>query len=132
MTTTTIVSGQSIGTSTNVGNSKFPTKQTLSPTSAAIVLTLRVTNGAGKGVDDERSVITMWYALSPVSVTAAEGTELLKQNARFVDLRLEPLAEKDRARDSELIVVSGQYLYVWFDVPPFNTAATLNAYLTEL
>ncbi len=132
MTTTNPVAGQSIGTSTNVGNSLFPTKVTLGTTDAAIVLTLRVTNGAGKGVDDERSIVTMWYSFSPISVSAAEAPELLKQNARFVELRLEPLAGKDRARDSEISAVSGQYLYLWFDVPKYNTAATLNAYVTAL
>lgn len=132
MTTTTIISGQAIGSGANAGNSKFPTKLTLAATSVGVVLTMRVTNSATSGVEDARSKITLHYAMSPVSVTAAAALELLKQNSRYLEMFTVDAPSADRARDTELIPVTGQYLYVWVDVPVFLSDATLNVYATEL
>lgn len=132
MTTTTPLSAQSIGTSTNVGNSLFPTKVTLGATTGAVTLTVRVTNGSGQGIVDERSEVQVNYAFSPISVSAAAAPALLKQNSKYVAIKLERLASEDRAKDSELNVATGQYLYFWCDVPAFLNAATLNVYVTEI
>jgi hypothetical protein len=131
MTTTNVVAAQSIGTSTNLGNSVFPTKVTLDAGTSAAVLTLRVTNGTS-GPLDSRCDITMWYSFSPVDVSAAAGVELLKQNARYVNLKGADGASADRAKDSLIEPVTGQFLYIWFDVPTFQAAAVMNAYVTEI
>lgn len=131
MTTTNIVASQSIGTGGNIGNSLFAYKHTLDAGTSAAVLTLRVTNGT-KGPSDARAKNTMWYSFSPISVTASAATELLKQNAKYVDLLCAEGASSDRARDSLIEPVTGQYLYCWFDTCTYEAAATLNAYVTEI
>lgn len=131
-TTTTIISGQSIGTSSNKGDALFPTKLSLSSLTAAVVLTIRVTNGAGVGSLDGRTPLWLRYAFSPISVAAEAAPSLLRQNSRYVELKLSQVPADDLARDSIVEPVSGLYLYVWVDVPIFSTAGTLNVYATEL
>lgn len=132
MTTTTSLAAQSIGTSTNVGNSLFATKVTLAATTVAVVITARVTNAATAAITDARSQVIVRYALSPVSVAAAAAPALLSQNSRYVKVDGVATVSEDRAVDSEVQPATGQYLYFWCDVPPFNAAATLNVYVTEL
>lgn len=132
MTTTTVISAQSIGTSTNIGNSLFATKVTLGAATSAAIIASRVTNAATGGSLDSRATVDIYYAFSPISVDAADAVNLLKQDARYLRLLTEVAVSADRSRSSQVEVASGQYLYLWCDIPTFAAAATLNVYVTEI
>ena len=129
MTTTTIVTAQSVGTSTNVGEGKFPQKTTAQALTDRFYVEAKVTNGAA--AYDKSKRITMFMVASPTSVTAAAAVDLLRQTADRVDLRIDDKQGTQRATISSCIPLSGSYIYVWFDIPNQTVAQTLDVNLVE-
>lgn len=129
MTTTNAISSQSIGTSTNIGEGKFPQKVTKVAASTAFVVEGRVTNGAAGYLGQ---IVRLWYAASSYDITAAAAVIALQPSARYVDIPLSPDSGTDSIRTSLLEPALGQYIYLWCDVPTLATAATLYANVTEL
>lgn len=130
MVTNNSISGQSIGTSTNVGEGKFPQKITLNAATTAYVITPRLTNGAA--AYDPAQVVRVWYTTSSFSLTAAQAVAQLDTTARYIDVRFKPLNGQVNIKDSTLENVTGGYLYLWCDVPNLATAATLDVNAVEL
>lgn len=130
MTTTNAISGQSIGTSTNVGEGLYPQKITAVSTTSGFYIQPRVTNGIGdyKG----KYTVRVWYCASSYSLTAAAAVTQLKLNASYVDLPLDPANGGVAIRDSFLEVLSGQYIYLWCAIPNLPVAATLDVNVTEI
>jgi hypothetical protein len=125
MTITTPISAQSIGTSTNVGNSKFPQKITLESTTTAVQIEGRIVNGAG--YYDKREGVTIHYAFSAISVTAAAAVAMLGQSSRFLALDFAAERLVDQAKMSLLEPAPGTgFLYLWCDVPNTDVAAALS------
>lgn len=129
MTTTTSISGQSFGTSTNIGEGKFPQKVTIQATTTSFVIEGRITNGAAGYVKQD---VRVWYASSGFSVTAAVGSVALRPTARYVDIPMGQAAAQVTIRSSLLEPVAGSYIYLWVDLPTLTTAATLDVNVTEL
>jgi hypothetical protein len=130
MTTTSIISGQSIGTGADIGEGLYPQKITIAATTTAFVITPRVTNGAaGYNPGNE---ITVWYSSSSYSVSAAQAVKLVRGTARTVSVKPSPLAAGDVLRDSTLEPVTGSYIYLWCDIPAASVAQSLSVNVVEL
>lgn len=130
MTTTTSISSQSIGTSTNVGQGLFPQKVTKQTATTAFLVDVRITNGAG-GYNPV-SEVRVWYASSTFSLSAANAVTQLRAAAGYVDVRPSPHASGVTIRQSDLATVNGSYIYFWVDVPLVSVAQTLDVTLVEL
>lgn len=130
MTTTNAISGQSIGTSTNIGEGKFPQKITAVSTTSGFYVQPRVTNGAGDYTGCPK--VRVWYCSSSYSLTAAQAVVQLRRNASYVDLDLAGGNAEVAIRDSFLEVLSGQYIYLWVTAPKLPVAATLDVNVTEI
>lgn len=130
MTTTNAINGQSIGTSTNVGEGKFPQKVTLAATTTAFIVTLRLTNGADTYM--QKNEIVVWYSTSSFSITAAAAVAALRPTARYISIKPPQGAGVVAIKDSSLEPVTGGFLYLWCDLPTFLTAATLDVNTVEL
>jgi len=131
MTTTQVLTDQTIGTGSNIGGNLFPQKVTLAVASIAASISIRCTNGAGLPADI-RAPIVARYAFSPVSVAAAAAPGLLGIGSRYLNLHPQNVPSGDTSSASLLSDATGAYLYVWFEVPPFLVAASLNAFVVEL
>lgn len=129
MTTTALVTTQSIGTGSNKGDGILPQKATLAGSTQNFVLSMEITNGAGGYVKGSR--ISAWYATSPFSYTAADGVVQLRNKARYLEIIVSHNANIIHAAASVLEPVAGQYLYVWFDIPVVTVAQTMNVSYTE-
>lgn len=124
--TTTVISSQSFGTSTNVGDKSFAATATLQGNSKYVIVTAEVTttnNAAGQSV-------IVRYATSPVSYSAAAAPWALAPASRFVKLELTQ-QNNVLSRSSLYEPIAGQYFYVWVEAPTLSTAATISVYMTE-
>jgi hypothetical protein len=130
MTVTAAISGQSIGTSSNVGSGLFPQKVTRQVTTTAFHIAARVTNGTG-GYDPHAEV-RVWFSSTSFNITAAAAVSQLKSTARYLDVR--PLAETAGVviRDSSFEPITGSYIHLWVDVPTVSVAQTLDVNVVEL
>lgn len=131
MTTTASISGQSIGTGSNVGAKLFPQKVTVNVATTAFVISGRVTNGTGNY--PQTLYVRIWFTSSSFSVTAAQAVDQLNRApARYLDLPLKEAAGQVTIKDSMLEVLTGGYIYLWCEVPTMTTAATLDVNVVEL
>ncbi len=132
MTNTTVTNGQAFGTSTNIGDSKFPTKTTKQTATTSFIISAQVTNGAAV---DPGAQVRVWFASTPFTyASAAAGMAALRQTAQFIDLRLANIASGVAEKISQLTTVNGDDIYTWADVPklPSGIAASLSIKLYEL
>jgi hypothetical protein len=130
MTTTNSIASQSIGTSTNVGAGKFPQKVTRQSTTTAILVNVRITNGAaGYAKTDE---VRVWFTSSSFDITAALAVNQLRQNAFYVDVRPAQDAAGVSIKSSDIESIQGTYIYFWCDIPTVAVAQTLDVDLVEL
>lgn len=130
MTTTASISGQSIGTSTNVGNGKFPQKVTAAVTTTGFVISARVTMGTQGSAG--ASTVRVWYSSSSFNITAAAAVEALSGTVRYLDLILPTTGGTVRIKDGTLEPMTGGYIHIWCDVPVLDVAATLDVNVVEL
>jgi len=129
-TVTTANNAQSVGTGSNVGSDKFPTKTTLTAGTTAAVIEARVVNGDGVR-QDERQGLEIWWAVSTLSVAAAAAPALLRQSAKKMSLVPGPAPLDDKAKMSDLFSCIGTYLYIWCEIPNMGVAAALSIYVVE-
>lgn len=131
MTTQSAISGQSFGTSTNVGNGKFSINPlTLAGTTTAYVVNMQITAGAGPFGPQQD--VRVYYTTTMRTVTAANAPEQLGPTARYVELRIPQGASRVTIRDSALEPVTGSKFHCWVDAPTLPTAASLTVDLVEL
>lgn len=131
MTTQSAISGQSFGTSTNIGNGKFSISPlTLAATTTAFVVNAQWTNGAGPL--DPNARVKVWYTTTMRTVTSGTAVQKLGQTARFVELFPAQNSSELTIKDSTLEPVTGSKLHVWVDAPTLPTAATLSVDVVEL
>ena len=132
MTTQSCISGQSIGTSTNVGNNLFSiAPKTFAATTTAYVVNAQVTNGSTKG-QDKGNVIRVWYTSTMRTVTNTDAPTKLGLTARYVDVRPQSSASLIRIVDSSLEPITGSKFHCWVDTPNLTEACTLDVDLVEL
>ena len=133
MLTTAILSSQSIGTSTNIGNeltfSTSTMKKTLESTTAAFVVSARLTNGAAGYNPSTRPVIH--YATSPFDYAYTLAPAVFRNGARYLELVPSREGAAIVARASLPEIAAGTYIYFWVEVPAVSTAQTLDISLTE-
>lgn len=129
MTITDSISGQSIGTSTNKGEGKFPQKVTAVTTTTIFLITARVTNGAGEY--DQGNRIRIWYASSHFNLTAANAVLQLNKDASFLDIVPKREGGGVSIRSSLTELRNGEYIYFWCDIPGVTVAQTLDVSLVE-
>lgn len=134
MTTTTIITTQSFGTGSNLGNFLACTKTALQATTTALSICIQAvlaSNGANR-----TSRLRVWQACSSNSyATALLGCAALRQQATYVDLTLESiLGSLTVERSSELLMAQGVsgYHYCWIEAPVLDVAATVTVKLQEL
>lgn len=135
MTTTDLLSSQSIGTSTNIGDKKFPVKTTAQAGTTAYSINAKLTLGSGIPLSASNN-ITVWYTSSSFSLTAAEAAaQLDTAPARYVRLPLSPNPSTHGLvtyANSFIEPLQGAYIYIWFELPNLTTAATLDVKLVEI
>lgn len=135
MTTTAILSSQSIGTGSNAGNDlTFSTagmKLTLQAATTSYVISARLTNGASNYSLGTRPIIK--YASSPFSFayTAAPVT-FYNGGSRYLELVPAIGANAIVSRSADIEVINGGYLYIWCDIPTVTVAQTLDISVLEL
>ncbi len=131
MTTQSAISGQSFGTSTNVGNNKFSINPlTLGAGTTAFVVNVQVTNGTAGGAPQQE--VRVWYTTTMRTVTAANAPLQLASTARYVDVRLSERTGGVVIKDSSLEPVTGSKFHCWVDAPTLDVAASLSVDLVEL
>lgn len=130
MTTTASISGQSIGTGANIGYGLFPRKVTRQVTTTAFVIAAKVTNGAAGYTPQQE--IRIWYSSSSFSVLAADAAAALHDTARYLDVKPDALAGGIEIKDSSLEPITGDYIYLWCDIPTVAVAQTLDVNVVEL
>ena len=131
MTTQSAISGQSFGTSTNIGNDKFSINPlTLGAGTTAYCVNVQVTAGtAGQGSQIE---VRVWYTTTMRTVTAANAPIQLKTTARYVDIRLNNGSGLITIKDSALEPATGSKFHCWVEAPKLDVAATLDVDLVEI
>ena len=133
MTTTSIITSQSIGTGSNIGPFIAPVKTTLNANTTAALISVSLTLG-----DTSASVsskLRVWCAVSPVSYsTATVGAYALKSGAQWVELNLDPkgLPTLVLERASMVDITAAGYHYCWIEAPTLPVAATVTVNLLEL
>lgn len=135
MTTTVILTGQSIGTGSNAGaDLTFATagmKVTKQAATTAFVISAVLTNGAAAYNLAARPVIR--YASSPFSVVYTAAPALFRNGgSRYLELVPAIGAGGAVSRSSEIETVNGSYIYIWVDVPTVSVAQTLDLSIVEL
>lgn len=133
-TETVLINAQSVGTSTNVGDSKFSINPvTLQTGTTAFYLDCKLANGATAGDIDRGQQIKVWYSNTVYTLTAAEAPLTLGQTARFVKLTPRNGASKEVINQSSLEpTIGGADILCWVDVPAFPVAGALTVTLCEL
>lgn len=132
MTTQSAISGQSIGTGSNIGTNKFSINPlTFGATTTAYVVNVQLTNGATSSLD-KNQIVRVWYATTMRTVTAANAMVQLGMTAKFVDLRPHFAPLLVRIVDSDLETITGSKFHCWVDAPTFPVAASLSVDLVEL
>lgn len=129
MTSTQIITAQSIGTSTNKGSDLFAVRLTPQAITDRFFLEVVITNGAA-GYDIKQRPIA-WYATYNASVTAATAPALLRNTARYLECIPRPEGSGVSSRTSVCEPLSGPYLYVWFEIPAVAVAQTMSAWIHE-
>ena len=130
MTITAVIAAQSIGTSTNIGDAKFPQKVTLAATTTAAQVEVRITNGAD--TYDPRQKLRMNYVFSSFDVTAAQAAINYSESSRFLEIT--PKAGQSLVALNKTLLEpapGGGFLYFWFSVPTTTVARTLAANAIE-
>lgn len=130
MTVTASISGQSIGTSTNIGPDKFPQKVTCQSGTDRFFIEATVTNGAASY--DPANAIVIFYSSYSQSATAnAALIDKLRKNARRLDVKPRRLAASVVVLASDLEPLSGPYIYLWCEIPTVSVAQTLDVNVVE-
>lgn len=129
MTTTVAINGQSIGTSTNIGEDKFPQKVTAQTLSDRFFIEGKIVNGAD--AYDPSNRVVVWYASCSESVTAAASVDLLRNTARRLEVVPSRRSGVSRTKVSDCEPLSGGYIYLWTEVPKLATASTLTVSVIE-
>lgn len=130
MTTTAIISGQSMGTGSNVGDNLFAAKLTAQTTTTAFLLCVRVTEGAGP---TNPGTVRVFFTSTSFSISAANGPSQLGATSRYVDVILsDPRGGQVIIRDGSLEPLTGANIHVWASAPQLGTAATLDVNVVEL
>lgn len=130
MTTTTVITSQSIGTSTNVGEGLFPQQVAIQATTSDYVICMRVTNGAGSYLP--KSEIIVRYASSPFNITAAQAVTQLAPASRYVSLKPSDKGSAVVIKNSLFEPILGGYIYLWCEVPSTTVAQTLDVSVVEI
>lgn len=130
MTNTDLLSGQSVGTSTNIGSRLFASKTTLQTGTVGLFLEAALTNGA-QGMN-LNAPIRAWLAISAFSVTAAVATVQMAKSAVPFELNASADPAGVMQTLTEMQVNAGLYAYVWFEVPKLPVAGSLSVKLTEV
>lgn len=126
MTITNEIVAQSVGTGTDIGNSKFPIKVTLAATTTAAQIEALLVNGA-TGPYDARQPIMLHYAFSSFSHTAAAAVLVLGFQSRFLEVPPKPSPGLSSGNITLLEPAPGSgYLYFWLDVPATDVASALS------
>lgn len=139
MTTQALITAQTFGTSTNVGNAKFSANPvTLAAGTTAYVVNVQVTRpatalpltGMGGPV-----TVRVWYTTTIRTVSAANAPVTLGHTARYVDCVFNKPNEPASAVisvDSSLEPKTGDSLHCWVDAPGTLNACTLDVSVVEV
>lgn len=138
MTTQALITSQSFGTSTNVGNAKFSaTPVTLAAVTTGYVINVQVTRPAGAlplTGNGGPATIRVWYATTIRTVTAANAPVTLCQAARYVDCVFNKPGEAASGvitAESFFEPKTGDFLHCWCDAPGTLNACTLDVSVVE-
>lgn len=134
MTTSTILSAISFGTSTNVGPFFNPVETALQATTSCVKIACKVTRGSGNV--QAGSKVRIWHAVTPTDYsTAALGARALRPGAEYVEIDLAAISGDgplELERSSDILVTAAGHHHCWFDAPTLTEAATLTVSLQEL
>jgi hypothetical protein len=135
LTTQSLISGQSFGTSTNIGNGKFSINPvTLADATTGYIINVQVTPGAGPV--DPNAYVRIWYTTTMRTVTAANAPYTLCDTSRYVDKLIgqsgQVRVSVAGSKDSSFEVKTGNKLHCWVDAPKLETAASLTVDVVEL
>lgn len=128
MTITSAIGGQLIGL-TNKGEGQLPYKLTLQASTTAFVISGRITNVT---TNDPKKITRVWYSTSSYNFTTAQAIKYLRATARYVDVR--PIADSGTGivMDSSLEPVTGNYLYLWCEIPADTVDQVIDVNIIEL
>lgn len=130
MTTTTVINAQSIGTGSNVGVPVHASKLTCEALTTAYVINAQLTNGAARY--SRSNEVRIWYASSPYNMTASQAADRCKQSARYLKIFGREDPSSITVQDTEVEVLSGQFLYIWLEVANQPAAQTISVIVTQL
>jgi hypothetical protein len=100
-------------------------------TESAVLLHIEITPTAPLSRDVTR--LTIKIATSPNNLgTPADAITQMGDNAKSFEIKVLPNASSIWEWSSEAIIVSGEYAYVWFDVPNKMGEVTVDGWIVEL
>jgi hypothetical protein len=129
MTSTQVISSQSVGTGANKGEELFAIRLTPNAITDRFFVEAVLTNGATDIDTSDRPQIR--YACYNASITAALAPPILRRTARYLEVIPSPNAGLVVSRTSLLEPLSGPYIYLWVDMPAFPVAGTLSVWIHE-
>lgn len=130
LTVTSVIAAQSFGTSTNVGNDKFPTKLALQAGTVVFSVTVSITNGAAV-VYDRNQRLRAYFTTSPLSSTAADAPTVYGLTSQYLDVVPSLVPGGISAVVSPSAYVAGGFFYCWVTAPNLPAAATFTVTLVE-
>ena len=135
MTTTVILTSQSIGTGSNVGEElTFATtgmKVTKQAATTAFVISAKLTNGAASYSLSTRPLIR--YASSPFDLTYTAAPAIFRNGgSRYLEMVPAVGAGVIVSKSSEIETVCGNYIYIWCYIPTTSVAQLLDLSILEL
>lgn len=131
MTSTTILSAVSFGTSTNKGMFFNPVKTTLQAGTTALFIACRLIRGSANV--QQNSSMRIRHAVSPTSyATAADGADALRLASEYVELPFRGGIQLSLERSSDLLITAAGYHYCWVETVDLTEAATITVTLHEL
>lgn len=131
MTNTTVINGQSFGTSTNVGDNLFaPAATTLASTTTAVNISVKIVLAAN-GKLWPNSLVRVFFATSPDTVTGAGDIPQQLGPAAYEPLERN-LDRRTLFFSAEYEVVNGTKFYCWVSAPTLDAAATITVKLNEV
>lgn len=130
MTTTDLLTAQSVGTGANHGTALYAAQLALQAATAGLIVTAQLTAGTG-AQPDAKQRIRVWFATSPFNVSTFIASQF-ETDAKFFEVNTPVGSAQIKVATSEFVINQGGYLYWWVEAPVLPVAGSLNLKCVEI
>ena len=129
MTTTALNAALSVGGTPGVVGA---VKTTFQSATTGFVVSGQITMGNGMPSPNPKQLVRLWYASSPFSYTAAQGSVRLKPTARYIEIPFADVGALIVAINSQVETRMGDYIYTWIETEGFSNPVVVDTSLQEI